>query len=142
MDAQTFIKDAIEKAKQPLFELGDLSITNAAGEAVKEAMGFNTAMVWKMRGKEFNKETHMQFVKDLAKGCANFTYDCIERHLSGDWGDLDEGDRHANEDALQNGGRLFSSYFLPCINPDAEVKLWIITEADRSATTILLPSDY
>lgn len=61
---------------------------------------------------------------------------CLRRHLGGDWGDLCDEDKDANEQALTHGGRLFSSYELP------EGKLWIITEADRSVTTFLLPEEY
>jgi len=62
----------------------------------------------------------------------------LYRHLCGDWGDLDAGDRSLNDAALQSGNdRLFSSYQ---VAPD--LKLWIITEWDRSVTTLLLPSEY
>ena len=61
----------------------------------------------------------------------------LSRHIRGDWGNLDPEDRNANDRALQHGGRLFSAYV--SIN---EVKFWIITECDRSATTVLLPEDY
>jgi hypothetical protein len=61
----------------------------------------------------------------------------IRRHLTGDWGDLDRHDKRLNEVALTNGGRLFSAYHLA-----DGTKIYIITEADRSATTILLPEDY
>lgn len=61
----------------------------------------------------------------------------LERHAAGDWGDLDPEDARANARALRVGGRLFSAYQ----SPDG-TKFWIITEADRSATTILLPQDY
>ncbi len=61
----------------------------------------------------------------------------LNRHLQGDWGTLDPEDIEANENALRNGGRLFSAYLT-----SAALKFWIITEADRSATTILLPEDY
>jgi len=62
----------------------------------------------------------------------------LYRHLSGDWGDLDESDRRQNDAALQSGkDRLFSSYQV-----SAELKLWIITEWDRSVTTLLLPGEY
>lgn len=60
----------------------------------------------------------------------------IHRHLRGDWGDLSEEDRRANEAALKHQDRLFSSYQ---INPQLE--LWVITECDRSVTTLLLPSE-
>jgi len=59
------------------------------------------------------------------------------RHVRGDWGDLDEDDKCANERALADGDRLFSAYKLR-----TGEKVWIITEWDRSATTILLPSEY
>jgi hypothetical protein len=62
----------------------------------------------------------------------------LRRHLGGDWGDLCDSDRRRNDAALKSGEeRLFSSYE---ISPD--LKLWIITEWDRSVTTLLLPSEY
>ena len=63
--------------------------------------------------------------------------DYLACHVSGDWGDLDEEDQQANEQALIVGARLFSAYSLP-----TGVRIWIITEADRSASTLLLPSEY
>lgn len=60
----------------------------------------------------------------------------LDRHLSGDWGDVCPGDRRVNDDALAHGGRLFSAY-------DTEYgRLWIITESDRSVTTLLRPEEY
>jgi hypothetical protein len=61
----------------------------------------------------------------------------LARHLSGDWGDLSEEDRKENEFSLLHGFRLLSSYKLR-----NGTKLWIITEADRSSTTLLLPDEY
>lgn len=61
----------------------------------------------------------------------------IARHLHGDWGNLTAEDHRANDRALVVGARLLSAY-----TTRLGVKLWIITEADRSATTILLPEDY
>lgn len=61
----------------------------------------------------------------------------IERHLHGDWGDVCKSDGKLNDDALHNGDRIFSVY-----HTSDDVKFWIITESDRSATTVLLPSDY
>ena len=61
----------------------------------------------------------------------------IQRHQAGDWGDLTDEDRQANDRALTQGGRIFSAY--AAVNG---TKFWIITEADRSATTVLLPEDY
>ncbi len=63
--------------------------------------------------------------------------DYIKRHSAGDWGDLDDDDIKTNEDALKHGGRLFSAYDL-----STGIRLWVISEEDGSATTVLLPSDY
>ena len=59
------------------------------------------------------------------------------RHLHGDWGDVDEMDQRANELSLREDGRLFSVY-----HTEEMARFWIITEADRSATTVLMPGDY
>jgi hypothetical protein len=59
------------------------------------------------------------------------------RHQRGDWGLVDEHDRHANEDALKNGARLMSVYRL-----EIGIKIWCITEADRASTCLLLPDEY
>lgn len=61
----------------------------------------------------------------------------ISRHMRGDWGDVPPDDAAANTDALRIGARLLSSYTLP-----DRARVWIITEADRSATTLLLPEEY
>ncbi len=61
----------------------------------------------------------------------------ISRHTSGDWGDLDEDDKRQNDLALNRGLRIFSAY-----RTSSEVKIWIISAADRSVTTVLLPEDY
>lgn len=62
----------------------------------------------------------------------------LARHIHGDWGDLGIDDLAANELALLTGKRLLSSYNLR----DVRAKVWIITEADRSMTTILLSEEY
>ena len=66
---------------------------------------------------------------------APFTF--LARHQIGDWGDLDADDRAENEFSLQQGFRLLSAYTLP----DGS-RIWVITEADRSSTCILLPEEY
>ena len=60
----------------------------------------------------------------------------IDRHWRGDWGDLDEEDKIANEDAIFNGSRILSCY------DTAAGKILIITDADRSTTTVLTPDEY
>ena len=61
----------------------------------------------------------------------------LRRHHLGDWGDLGDGDKEANNFAITHGNRILSAY-----NITDTVKIWIITEADRSSTTLLLPSEY
>lgn len=61
----------------------------------------------------------------------------LGRHALGDWGLCCPQDYQANEDALRTGARLFSIY-----KSKSREKIWVITEADRSATTFLLPSEY
>ena len=63
-------------------------------------------------------------------------FDYLARHASGDWGALCAFDHRQNEIALRDGYRVFSSYDVPA------GRIWVITEADRSVTTILLPEEY
>lgn len=60
----------------------------------------------------------------------------IERHSNGDWGNIPPDDIQENIFAIENGLRIMSSYTI------ANAEIWIITEADRSVTTLLFPSDY
>jgi len=64
-------------------------------------------------------------------------HEFITRHESGDWGELDHEDRQTNDRAVQNGLRILSTY-----TTRTGDEIWIITEADRSLTTILLPEEY
>ena len=66
--------------------------------------------------------------------------DLLTRHVFGDFGDLCGEDKEANNQAVLLGGRIFSSYEVG-IGVDAS-KCWVITEADRSSTTFLLPQEY
>jgi len=90
------------------FQPGQLVVTRA----VHDMMTVNA---------EFEKHVHLS----------------IERHLAGDWGDVCDDDRVANELALQSGDRLFSAF-----TREGMPKLWVITEGDRSATTVLFPDEY
>lgn len=60
----------------------------------------------------------------------------LDRHVSGDWGEVPPGDARENEVSLRHGFRILSSY------PVGGDRIWIITEADRSSTCLLLPSEY
>jgi hypothetical protein len=62
--------------------------------------------------------------------------DLLDRHVAGDWGNLGAEDTAANVQAMQHDLRVFSSYSFPA------GRVWVITEADRSSTCVLLPSDY
>lgn len=70
----------------------------------------------------------------LIESLPEFPY--LQRHASGDWGDVDGHDRRENERSVKNGWRILSAYETP------QGKLWIVTEADRSSTCILLPEEY
>ena len=67
---------------------------------------------------------------------AKFVTDSLARHCNGDWGDLSAEDKKENDFSLDKHLRLFSVYKL------GKVSIWVITEADRSTTTILFPSEY
>jgi hypothetical protein len=61
----------------------------------------------------------------------------LERHQTGDWGELDRHDQRVNQQAVKKGHRLLSAYTL-----ETGVKVWVITESDRSVSTILTPDEY
>ena len=75
----------------------------------------------------------LQALEDSQQSAIEF----LNRHVSGDWGELDAEDRKENELSLKEGFRILSAYILK-----SNQKIWIITEADRSSTTILLPEEY
>ena len=68
---------------------------------------------------------------------AKMVMNSLRRHATGDWGDLPEEDKKENEFSLREGFRLFSAY-----EAEGLPKIWIITEADRSSTTVLFPDEY
>src|SRR6516162_5039398 len=80
------------------------------------------------------------------EACSNLHMQkCLARHLTGDWGIVSDEDREENELALSEGFRILSAYPIDAAKPCEGFgpnTLWIITEADRSATTFLLPDEY
>ncbi len=85
-------------------------------------LGRTVATPGALRALEEAEQTHNEF---------------LDRHIAGDWGELDEEDKQANNFSVRNELRILSAY-----TTTAGEKLWIITEADRSVTTLLLPSEY
>ena len=75
---------------------------------------------------------------DAMKAAATSGFDLLRRHMTGDWGEVCDEDRQENDRSVKAGNRILSVYELS----GTGVKLWIITEADRSVTTFLLPSEY
>lgn len=96
----------------PLFPLGKVCITPGALTAIQEESGFQYPGLW--------------------------IFQFLERHQSGDWGDVDDHDQKENQFSVDHNLRILSAYTLPT----TKVKIWVITEADRSVTTLLLPSEY
>ena len=79
-------------------------------------------------------------VNDMVAGdeaFAKFITESLNRHVKGDWGELGDEDRAENDLSLKEGFRILSAY-----ESGELLKIWIITEADRSATTILFPDEY
>jgi hypothetical protein len=78
-------------------------------------------------------------------GFHDFVTKSLKRHLAADWGDVDAFDKEMNDEAMVNGERMVSAYSMPrefLKVAGTDVKVWIITESDRSATTVLYPSEY
>ena len=65
----------------------------------------------------------------------------VARHAAGDWGALTNADKRQNDAAVKGGYRILSAYDVPIGNNETE-RIWLITEADRSATTVLRPEEY
>ena len=75
----------------------------------------------------------LKVIEDAAQVPAEF----LDRHSQGDWGEVDAGDWDLNDQALEEGTRILSAY-----RTTKKERIWIITEADRSSTCLLLPREY
>ncbi|MFZ1514286.1 MAG: hypothetical protein WAT21_02745 [Saprospiraceae bacterium] len=71
-----------------------------------------------------------------------FVCQSIEKHLACNWRNCDSADSHQNDLAFESGCRILSVYKFIASPTDSELKIWIITEWDRSVTTVLYPSDF
>ena len=99
------------------------------GRKEKELISFNLGRLVMTRGISDQVAESGAFAK--------FLIESLDRHRKGDWGNLCDEDKQENELSLKEGFRLLSAYEV-----EGMPKIWIITEADRSATTILLPEEY
>jgi len=80
---------------------------------------------------------------DTDERFSRFVTGCLSRYIVYDWGELDPEDWKMNDEAVKSGERILGSYPLPYdIEVEFEDRLWIITEHDRSVTTLLFPGDY
>lgn len=98
------------------------------------SLAFHTGQLVQSRGIFDASCEHRTFHK--------FVQRSLGRHIAGDWGDCCPDDADLNDAALQDGGRIFSVYHIPAGLFALESKIWIITEYDRSYTTVLFPSEY
>jgi hypothetical protein len=73
----------------------------------------------------------------LGKLASDDILNALDRHVQGDWGDLDKDDKLENDIALEKGFRILSAY-----TGNDGIKFWIISDASRAVTTVLLPEDY
>jgi hypothetical protein len=105
------------------FALGRLFVTPVALAAVGEHLG---------EGRPYSVRQLLESADHLA-----LVMPFVARHANCDWGDVDADDWRANDDALREGNRLLSAYDI-----GRGRRLWILTEADRSATTVILASEY
>lgn len=87
--------------------------------------------------KRFELGTTVMTAGVFAKISFDFVRECVKRHASGDWGEVCEEDKLLNDNAVNNGERIMSVY-----TDDEGQKVWLITEGDRSTTTVLLPEEY
>ncbi|HUQ94625.1 MAG TPA: hypothetical protein VM120_23285 [Bryobacteraceae bacterium] len=98
---------------------------------------------WKQDGKITSQKFHLGKVVatpgalSALAAVGQSPQEFVSRHQGGDWGEVDEHDARENETSLQQGFRLLSAYTLK-----DGTRIWVITEADRSSTTILLPEEY
>lgn len=137
------IKNLLEKAQQiptrPLFEAGITACTKGAFDAIADHHGAQQAQAWMDAGRpmpstDAEKE---EFIRRLDANVHAFIIHLYRRHLSGDWGDICAEDKAVNDKALKDGRTtLLSSYNTPA------GRLWVITDAYREATTVMLPEEY
>lgn len=98
------------------------------GPGTRDERAVSLGRVLATRGVEYRMGDDVLFARGILAG--------LHRHRLGDWGEVCPEDKRANDAALVDGTRLLSAYTVQ------GTKVWIITEADRSATTVLFPEEY
>ena len=117
------VRDGPQGSRHVRFSLGQLYATPGALSALASARDF---------GKPFSVQRASE-----SEDRMSLVSPYVRRHAWGDWGDVSPDDAQANERALEEGSRVFSAYALA-----TGERLWIITEADRRSTTVLVPDEY
>ena len=100
----------------------------------KEFRGFSAGQMVFTRGVADLMAENEEFAK--------FVTVSLVRHLKGDWGDVDGEDKLANDEAVKAGDRILSAYNDDRFPKNGIATIWILTEGDRSATTVLFPDEY
>lgn len=112
------------------------TFTDCAGKVVEKITVVNEED-HRLVSIHFNDRTRSPGALEAFKASGELPSTYLWRHLTGDWGDLTPEDHRENELSVREGFRILSAYAL-----SNGTKIWIITEADRSSTTILLPDEY
>jgi len=81
--------------------------------------------------------SHGDFSNSLLEKAEQLPAEFLDRHVNGDWGDVPDADKQENEASVEQGFRVLSAY-----TTSAGARIWVLTDADRSVTTILLPHEY
>jgi hypothetical protein len=138
--------DIWEGRESPIIHLFgelDLALRSTRDEAfghafdIGEQCGYLAAPVGESQLEVIGWEDHLTGALESIQEAEQNPLELVARHVTGDWGELGEEDKRENELSVEAGYRILSAYILR-----SGVKVWVITEADRSVTTILLPSEY
>jgi hypothetical protein len=129
--------DALPKIVASLPQPRNPQAASALLKLVSVAAKFDIGQL--ARSAEFEAWTDEGDVEDESHADRNgWASHCLARHWAGDWGEVDDEDKQANNDALKHGTRLLSAY----THENTGERIWIITEANRKMTTFLFPHEY
>lgn len=121
--------NALSKKDNKTYICSDCGVAEEGEDFIRSKAKFELGQLLYTRGVSGKASEDEEF--------AEFAMESLARHIKGDWGDLPEEDKRENELSLKVGLRILSAY-----EKEGLPKIWIITEADRSATTILFPGEY